>query len=58
MMPEGEFIIAAFCLPEEIIKALELPRLRRRGFPLELSNSEVITIEIVGEFLGQHLSVK
>ncbi len=53
-MPEEEFIIVVFCLVEDIIKALELPALRRRGFPPELSDSEVIMMEIVGEFLGQH----
>ena len=28
------------------------PRLRRRGFAPALSDSEVLTMEVVGEFLG------
>ena len=53
-MPEEDFIITVFCIVEEIIKALKLPRLRRKGANPSLSDSEVITMEIVGEFIGYH----
>ena len=51
---EADFIIAVFCVVDDILKALALPPLRKRGFAPGLSDSEVITMEIVGEFLGQH----
>ena len=53
-MSEADFIITVFCEVEYIIKAMALPPLRTRGFKPRLSDSEVITMEIVGEFLGQH----
>ena len=53
-MPEADFIITVFCVVEDLIKALALPPLRKRGFTPGLSDSEVITMEIVGEFLGRH----
>jgi hypothetical protein len=39
-------------LIDDQLKALSLGRLRRRGFPPKLADSEVITIEMVGEFWG------
>jgi len=53
-MPEEDLIIMVFCLVDDTMKALNLPSLRQRGFPPRLSDSEVITMELVGEFLGQH----
>lgn len=53
-MSEEYFIIAVFCLVDDLIKALKLPPLRKRGFAPALSDSEVITMELVGEFLGMH----
>ena len=44
------FIIAVFCLIDDRIAAFG--RLRERGPAPALSDSEVLTIEIVGEFLG------
>lgn len=52
-MPIEDFIIDAFCLVEENFKQLtESHILRKRGSQPKLTDSEVITIEIVGEFLG------
>ena len=44
------FIVAVFCLIDDRIK--DLGDLRGRGPTPTLFDSEVITIEIVGEFLG------
>jgi hypothetical protein len=44
------FIIAVFCLVDDHVA--DLGRLRARGPTPTLCDSEVITIEIVGEFLG------
>jgi hypothetical protein len=43
------FIVAVFCLVDD---RLEGGRIRQRGPAPKLSDSEVLTIEIVGEFLG------
>jgi hypothetical protein len=43
------FIVAVFCLIDDRLKDL---RVRQRGPSPEVSDSEVLTIEIVGEFLG------
>jgi Transposase DDE domain len=43
------FMIAVFCLIEDI---LPVRRLRRRGPQPRLRDSEVLSIEVVGEFLG------
>ena len=53
-MSEEYLIIVTYCIIDDIIKSMELPQLRTRGYPPGLSDSEVITMEIVGEFLGQH----
>jgi hypothetical protein len=48
-----DFIIAVFCLiDDELKKMLNGQRLRQRGPTPGLQDSEVITMEIVGEFLG------
>lgn len=48
-----DFIIWVFCWVDEHLDALlEGGRLRQRGFFPKLSDAEVITMEIVGEFLG------
>jgi hypothetical protein len=44
------FIVAVFCLIDDRLK--DLGRLRERGPTPTLFDSEVITIEVVGEFLG------
>jgi hypothetical protein len=54
MFTEEEFIIAVFCLVEDEARPLLETKLRSRGFGPQLSDTEVLTIEIVGEFLGYH----
>jgi DDE family transposase len=44
------FIVAVFCLIDDRLK--DLGRFRARGPAPTLSDSEVLTIEVVGEFLG------
>lgn len=49
-----DFIIAIFCLiDDELEKMLKGKTLRQRGRVPNLTDSEVITMEIVGEFLGK-----
>ena len=53
-MSIDEFIIAVFCLvEEEFKKMLAGKKLRSRGERPALEDSEVLTMEIVGEFLGK-----
>jgi Transposase DDE domain len=48
-----DFIITIFCIiDDELKKILNGKRLRVRGRRPQLTDSEVITMEIVGEFLG------
>lgn len=48
-----DFIIEVFCFVDDQMKNLTATSpLRRRGFQPALSDSEVITMEIVGEFCG------
>jgi hypothetical protein len=49
-MDLNTFITAVFCLVDDWLHQQESPR--KRGPAPELSDSEVLTIEIVGEFLG------
>ena len=49
-MDLNTFITAVFCLADDRLQ--EQKPSRRRGPAPELSDSEVLTIEIVGEFLG------
>ena len=49
-MDLNTFITAVFCLADDWLREQESPR--RRGPAPKLSDSEVLTIEIVGEFLG------
>jgi len=52
-MPLEDFIITVFCWVDEHLKALLGDhRLRQRGFAPKRADSEVITMEGVGEFLG------
>ncbi len=48
-MDLSTFIVSVFCLTDDWLKG---KKLRRRGPSPELSDAEVLTIEIVGEFLG------
>jgi hypothetical protein len=50
-----DFIINVYCLVDGEVKKLlgaGIERLRSRGFEPKLSDGEVITMDIVGEFLG------
>src|ERR671921_2947276 len=49
-MDLSAFIVAVFCLIDDRLK--DLGRLRARGPTPTLCDSEVLTIEVVGEFLG------
>jgi len=52
-MPVDEFIIYVYCCVEDICQAIVNEPLRKRGFMPKLSDAEVITMEIVGEFMGK-----
>lgn len=48
-----DFIISAYCLVDDVLKkSLKDQKLRKRGFKPSLSDSEMITMEVVAEFLG------
>lgn len=47
-----EFIISVFLIIEQFYSAIVIQPLRSRGFPPALSDIEMLTIQIVGEFLG------
>jgi hypothetical protein len=49
-MTPQELLLHVFCVVDDLLQALDLGRLRRRGPTPTLSDSEVITIELVGEF--------
>lgn len=52
-MPIDEFIIWMYCcVDRHLSNVTSGHKLRSRGFPPALSDSEVITMELVGEFLG------
>ena len=52
-MSTEDFIITVFCLIDDELKAfLNGRRLRQRGFEPALMDSEVMTMEVVGEALG------
>lgn len=53
-MPEEDFIINVFCLVDQCMKKVVQSPLRQRGPNSHLSDSEVVTMEIAGEFLGFH----
>ncbi len=50
-MDLNTFIITVFCAVDDWFRGRKM-KLRQRGPKPELSDSEVLTIEIVGEFLG------
>ncbi len=54
-MERDIFIISLYCLVVDIMQIIENNYIfRRKGFPPKLSDSEVITIEICGEFFKLH----
>jgi len=54
MMPIEDFIITVYCCVEDLMDEIteQINPLRKRGFSPKLTDVEVITMEIVGEFLG------
>jgi hypothetical protein len=48
----NDLLLKTFCWIDDEIKALMGGRLRQRGPAPTLSDSEVITMELVGEYLG------
>jgi len=54
-MERDIFIISVYCLVVEIMQIIENEHIfRRKGFPPKLTDAEVITIEICGEFFKLH----
>ena len=54
-MDLDDFIITAFCIIDDAMNdILQHRRLRQRGPKPSLSDSEVLTIEVVGEYLRLH----
>ncbi len=51
-MTTDDFILTVFCLVDDSLKELGLENVRARGPQPTLADSEVISIEVVGEFLG------
>ena len=51
-MPPQELLLWVFCLVDDSLAALKLPKLRSRGSAPTLTDAEIITIELVGEFWG------
>jgi hypothetical protein len=52
-MPIEDFIISVYCCVVDLLEeALQDVKLRQRGCAPKITDEEVITIEIVGEFLG------
>jgi Transposase DDE domain len=47
-----EFIVEAFCTIDDALNDMPASRLRTRGPAPVLADSEVLTLEVVGEFLG------
>src|SRR5262249_61770432 len=47
-----DYMLTVFCLIDDQITALHLDHIRQRGCAPELADSEVLTIELIGEFLG------
>lgn len=52
-MPIEDFIISVYCCVEDLFgEALKDIKLRQRGMAPKMTDEEVITVEVVGEFLG------
>jgi hypothetical protein len=52
-MPLEDFIIYVYCCVDDAMQQLFSSPLRTRGFAPKLSDAEVVTMEIVGEFMGK-----
>jgi hypothetical protein len=53
-----DLLLVVFCLVDDHLKALGLSSPRQRGPDPELADSEVITIELVGEYIGLDRDVR
>jgi hypothetical protein len=54
-----DFIITVYCwIDDQLASCVGGRRRRQRGFAPALSDSEVITLEVVGEFLGLETDVQ
>src|SRR5690606_39173826 len=51
-MTYDDYLLELFYIVDSELKALNLPRLRQRGPQPQLHDSEVITMELAGEFLA------
>jgi len=51
-MTLDDYLLTVFCLVDDQLTALHLDHVRQRGCAPQLADSEVLTIELVGEFLG------
>jgi hypothetical protein len=51
-MTLDDYMLTVFCLVDDQLTALHLDHVRQRGCTPQLADSEVLTIELVGEFLG------
>jgi hypothetical protein len=51
-MTPADMLLVVFCWVDDALRELRLDKLRSRGPAPILSDAEVITIEVVGEFLG------
>ena len=53
MLSIEDFIISVFCCVDDLLKEInQVYPPRSKGFAPQLSDSEVITMEIVGEYFG------
>ena len=52
-MSVEDFIISVYCCVDDLYRRIVKHPLRTRGFMPKLSDAEVITMEIVGEFMGK-----
>ena len=50
-MPIDEFIIKIYLMVDDYYKKIVTNRLRQGGYVPKLTDSEIITMELVGEFL-------
>ena len=51
-MSTEDFIISVYCLVDDNYQEIIVNKLRSKGPKPKLSDAEVITMQIVGEFLG------
>lgn len=52
-MPLEDFIITVYCLVDDMVKKVTKDqKLRQRDFHPKLSDSEIVTMQIIAEFNG------